>query len=106
MVPGLSEGEAEALIAIDTNILIYAFDVDGALQWKVSFGGMAKAGLGPGTSPILYEGLLILQADLEMGAGSSIVALDAATGQLNLMFGLLCVAALGLDALLALGGGR
>jgi toxin-antitoxin system PIN domain toxin len=28
VVPGLSEGEAEALIAIDTNILIYAFDVD------------------------------------------------------------------------------
>ena len=59
---------------------LYAFDVDGTLQWNVSFGGMAKAGLGPGTSPILYEGLLILQADLEMGAGSSIVALDAATG--------------------------
>lgn len=28
MVPGLSEGEAEALIAIDTNVLIYAFDTD------------------------------------------------------------------------------
>ncbi len=60
---------------------LYAFGVDGTLQWKVSFGGMAKAGLGPGTSPILYGGLLILQADLEMGAGSSIVALDAATGE-------------------------
>jgi len=60
---------------------LYAFGVDGTLQWKASFGGMAKAGLGPGTSPILFEGLLILQADLEMGAGSSIVALDAATGK-------------------------
>ena len=28
MVPGLPEGEEEALIAIDTNILIYAFDVE------------------------------------------------------------------------------
>ena len=59
----------------------YAFDVDGTLKWKVSFGGMAKAGLGPGTSPILHGPLVILQADLEMGAGSSIVALDRLTGK-------------------------
>ena len=42
---------------------------------------MAKAGLGPGTSPILHGPLVILQADLEMGAGSSIVALDRLTGK-------------------------
>jgi outer membrane protein assembly factor BamB len=59
----------------------YAFDVDGTLKWKVSFGGMAKAGLGPGTSPILFGRLVILQADLEMGEGSSIVALDRITGK-------------------------
>jgi outer membrane protein assembly factor BamB len=59
----------------------YAFDVDGNLKWKASFGGMAKAGLGPGTSPILFERLVILQADLEMGEGSSIVALDRETGK-------------------------
>jgi outer membrane protein assembly factor BamB len=59
----------------------YAFDVDGTLKWKVSFGGMAKAGLGPGTSPILHGPYVILQADLEMGAGSSIVALDRVTGK-------------------------
>jgi outer membrane protein assembly factor BamB len=59
----------------------YAFDIDGNLKWKVSFGGMAKAGLGPGTSPILFERLVILQADLEMGEGSSIIALDRETGK-------------------------
>ncbi|HET9371032.1 MAG TPA: PQQ-binding-like beta-propeller repeat protein [Vicinamibacterales bacterium] len=59
---------------------LYAFDVDGTPRWKRSFGGMAKAGLGPGTSPILYRNLVILQADLEMGAGSSIVALDRTSG--------------------------
>lgn len=37
---------------------LFAFDVEGNLRWKASFGGMAKAGLGPGTSPILDEGLL------------------------------------------------
>ena len=59
----------------------YAFDVDGNLKWKVSFGGMAKAGLGPGTSPILFEKLVILQGDQEMGTGSFIVALDRTTGK-------------------------
>ncbi len=59
----------------------YAFDVDGTLKWKVSFGGMAKAGLGPGTSPILFNNLVILQGDQEMGTGSFIVALDHVTGK-------------------------
>jgi outer membrane protein assembly factor BamB len=58
----------------------YAFDIDGNLKWKRSFGGLAKAGLGPGTSPILSGSLVILQADLEMGAGSSILGLDRRTG--------------------------
>jgi len=61
---------------------LYAFDVDGNLRWSKSFGGMAKAGLGPGTSPILFGNLLILQGDQEMGAGSFIAALDRATGEL------------------------
>jgi outer membrane protein assembly factor BamB len=59
---------------------LYAYDVNGTLAWKKSLGNIAKAGLGPGTSPILYENLLILQIDQEMGAGSAIVALDKATG--------------------------
>ena len=42
---------------------------------------MAKAGLGPGTSPIIHKGLVILQGDLEMGAGSFIVGLDRQTGR-------------------------
>lgn len=60
---------------------LYALDMDGRIRWQVSFGGMAKAGLGPGTSPILYENLVILQGDLEMGAGSFIAGLDRATGE-------------------------
>jgi hypothetical protein len=39
-----------------------------------------KAGLGPGTSPILYKNLVTLQGDLEMGSGSFIVGLDRRTG--------------------------
>jgi outer membrane protein assembly factor BamB len=72
---------------------LYAYDMDGKLLWKrapsekggelsweESLGPIAKAGLGPGTSPILHEDLLILQVDQEMGADSAILALDKKTG--------------------------
>lgn len=59
---------------------LYVYDVDGTLKWHASLGPVIKAGLGPGTSPILHERLVILQCDQEMGAGSFIVALDRFTG--------------------------
>lgn len=60
---------------------VYAYDFDGRLQWQTSLGPIIKAGLGPGTSPILHENLLILQCDQEMGDGSFMVALDRRTGK-------------------------
>jgi outer membrane protein assembly factor BamB len=60
---------------------LYCYDFDGKLVFQVSFGGLAKAGLGPGTSPVLHEGLIILQCDQEMGEGSFIVALERFTGK-------------------------
>jgi outer membrane protein assembly factor BamB len=60
---------------------LHVFDVDGKLLWKKSFGGIAKAGMGPGTSPVLYENLVIIQNDQEMGTGSFIVALDRRDGR-------------------------
>ena len=59
---------------------LYAYDFNGTLAWQKSLGNIAKAGLGPGTSPILFESLLILQIDQEMGANSAIVALDKNKG--------------------------
>jgi len=59
---------------------LYVYDVNGTLAWQKSLGNIAKAGLGPGTSPVLFENLLILQIDQEMGASSAIVALDKANG--------------------------
>ncbi|MEW6207499.1 MAG: PQQ-binding-like beta-propeller repeat protein, partial [Acidobacteriota bacterium] len=44
-------------------------------------GRIAKGGLGPGTSPVLFENLMILQCDQEYGEGSFITALDKATGK-------------------------
>jgi len=59
---------------------LYAYDFKGRLVWKKDLGGIIKAGLGPGTSPILYKDLIVLQCDQEMGTGSYIVALDKKTG--------------------------
>lgn len=60
---------------------LYAYSLDGTPVWKASLGNIAKAGMGPGTSPLLSENLIILQNDQEMGAGSALVALDKRTGK-------------------------
>jgi len=60
---------------------LHVYDMKGTLRWKADLGTMDKAGLGPGTSPVLYRGLVILQCDQEMGEGSFITALDRRTGR-------------------------
>lgn len=60
---------------------LYAYDFKGRQIWKLSLGNIAKGGMGPGVSPVIYEDLLILQVDQEMGAGSFIVALNKTTGK-------------------------
>jgi outer membrane protein assembly factor BamB len=60
---------------------LYCYTIDGELKWKADLGNVAKAGLGPGTSPILYKSLVILQVDQEMGANSRILAFDRETGK-------------------------
>jgi outer membrane protein assembly factor BamB len=73
--------DGKAVYAFFESAGLYAFDIHGAPLWKKSFGGIAKAGMGPGTSPIIFEDLLILQCDQEMGTGSFIVALDRKDGR-------------------------
>jgi outer membrane protein assembly factor BamB len=60
---------------------LHVYDLKGTLRWKADLGTMDKAGLGPGTSPLLYRDLVILQCDQEMGDGSFVVALDRRTGR-------------------------
>ena len=60
---------------------VYCYDVDGKRIWKTSLGKIAKGGMGPGTSPVLYENLVILQCDQEYGEGSFIAAVDKKTGK-------------------------
>jgi outer membrane protein assembly factor BamB len=60
---------------------LYCYDLDGNLIWKKSFGGIATWGVGTGTSPVLYENSVIVQADEDNGEKSFIAALDKETGE-------------------------
>jgi outer membrane protein assembly factor BamB len=60
---------------------LYCYDFGGKLVWKRSFGPIATQGMGNGTSPVLYENLVILQCDEDNGEKSFIVALDKRTGK-------------------------
>ena len=60
---------------------LYAYDFDGRLAWKADLGKLGTVGMGTGTSPILFENLVIVQCDEENGESSFIVALDKKTGK-------------------------
>jgi outer membrane protein assembly factor BamB len=60
---------------------LYCYNFAGKLLWKKSFGGIATQGMGNGTSPVLYQDLLILQCDEDNGDKSFIVALDKKSGK-------------------------
>jgi len=61
---------------------LFCYDFSGKLIWKKSLGGIGTMGMGVGTSPVLYENLLILQCDQEFDPKDSfITALDKKTGK-------------------------
>lgn len=76
---------------------LYCYDFEGNLVWKKSLGKIAKAGMGYGMSPVLFENLLIIQMDKqgfgittdpnhppaegEYGDHSFIAGLDKSTGE-------------------------
>ena len=49
---------------------MYCLDFEGNIVWQKDIGDIAKAGMGPGTSPVLFENLVILQCD-QQGNGVS-----------------------------------
>jgi outer membrane protein assembly factor BamB len=64
---------------------VYAFDVGGTLLWQVDLGRIDMGAYdiptyewGPASSPIIWNGLVILQCDTQ--ADSFVLALDVATG--------------------------
>ena len=60
---------------------LYAYDFNGKLAWKADLGKLGTIGMGTGTSPVLYENLVIMQCDHESGEESFIVALDKMSGK-------------------------
>jgi outer membrane protein assembly factor BamB len=60
---------------------LYCYDFKGNQIWKQSFGAIATFGMGTGTSPVLYEDLVILQCDEDNGEKSFIVAVDKKSGK-------------------------
>lgn len=60
---------------------LYAYDFKGKLAWKAELGKMGNLGMGTGTSPILFNNVVIVQADEENGEASFIVGLDKKTGK-------------------------
>lgn len=60
---------------------LFAYDLNGKLAWKASVGKLGTFGMGVGTSPVLFNNLLIIQCDEESGAASFMVALDKTTGK-------------------------
>ena len=60
---------------------LYAYDFKGKLAWKAQLGNMGNLGMGTGTSPILFNDVVIVQADEENGEASFIVGLDKKTGK-------------------------
>ena len=59
---------------------LYAYDMSGALRWS-AIEKFPHLGLGVGTSPVLYENLVIIQRDEDNGDTSVLVAFDKASGK-------------------------
>ncbi|MGH7493559.1 MAG: PQQ-binding-like beta-propeller repeat protein [bacterium] len=60
---------------------LYCFDFKGNLIWKAMPGPIATLGMGVGTSPLLFENLIILQCDEDNGEKSFMIAYDAKSGK-------------------------
>src|SRR4029450_11415519 len=65
---------------------LHAYDVNGMFRWKVDLGRMNMGPYdiptfewGPASSPILWNGLVIVQVDTQ--ADSFLIALKSATGE-------------------------
>jgi outer membrane protein assembly factor BamB len=75
--------------AVDANFVfayfgtegLYCYDHAGKQIWKTTPGKLGTIGMGTGTSPVLFENLVILQCDEENGERSFVIAYDRKTGK-------------------------
>jgi outer membrane protein assembly factor BamB len=61
---------------------LYKYDMDGALIWKMSLGGISTFGVGTGVSPVLAGDKIVILADQDEGANSFIAAVSARDGKI------------------------
>ena len=61
---------------------VYAYSPDGKLKWKTSLGPIGTVGMGPASSPVLFENLVLVLCDQEEGEGSFLAALSAKDGKI------------------------
>ena len=59
---------------------LFAYDFDGAQVWSAGLGNIGSFGVGIGTSPILFDDVIIFKVDEDEGEASFIVGLDKGTG--------------------------
>jgi outer membrane protein assembly factor BamB len=60
---------------------LYAYRFDGTLAWSAQLGKLGAMSVGTGTSVVLFDRLVIIQADEDNGDASFIAALDKTTGK-------------------------
>ncbi len=72
--------DGKAVFAYFESMGVYAYDFQGKQLWKASVGNIGTMGMGPGASPVLTGGLLILQCDEDEGKNSFLYALSAKDG--------------------------
>jgi outer membrane protein assembly factor BamB len=83
---GTPATDGRTVVAAFGSMGLYAFDVAGNFRWKVDYGRINLGAYdlpgvewGPASSPIIWNGLVILQVDTH--ADSFLVALNAETGE-------------------------
>jgi len=78
---GSAVTDGERLYAFFGSWGLYAYDLDGNLQWEVDLGTrQMRNAFGEGTTPALHGGTLVVTWD-HIGGQSFIVALDSRTGE-------------------------
>ena len=60
---------------------LYCYDFAGKLIWKTPIAKIASVGMGPSTSPVLADGVVVLQCDEDEGKNSFIAGVDKKTGK-------------------------
>jgi outer membrane protein assembly factor BamB len=60
---------------------LYAYRFDGTLAWSAMLGKLGGMSVGTGTSVVLFENLVLIQADEDNGESSFLAALDKTTGK-------------------------